>query len=602
MLAIRMLGAVLDATRLSEREREMVERGFQVAKGPMDALGTLRGFAAGLNGKREQELMLVREAIVACTDPALEADVAKAAEAMLEVLEFQEYRDETTGRVEKLGDIASMGLFVFHIWWRVARYGYDKTQSSEAHQWTLYLLNGATYERGQMKALKRQAKHHVSRCIVQLCESPALRSRAKGTLARCRTSDFVARAIAEAVECMQDGKLPNEGGLVSPDEFERKIDVGNYIGFKNGVYDVLNDRFMPKGRVPLNVLVSMSTNYDYASPDDPSFPEMRAQIEEFYRKLHASDYSDPSDAQLEAMWLLTGSLLFRGSMYKKVIVFLGSEGDNGKSTFTELIQLTLGDYAVTGNRRSLSGTVDQDTLDPDLMANYRALVCVFPEVQGTEGGLSCGFKFNCGKLKALTGQDDQSGRRLYHDTKSVPIGFKPVMHSNLMPVVDSGDAAASNRLHVAPFGSRFPEGLKEADVTRRCFPRIENLKELMGTWAPYHFLLMLEALREFRRRKCVLPPGAQHIEGSFAHKSLVAQTPEGKLRAWVEENYTHVPLREKDTGTKLETLFASYASAAPPVHTKLLGRSTLGKMLGAIFPGIGPVRSTTGATGIYLLR
>ena len=78
---------------------------------------------------------------------------------------------------------------------------------------------------------------------------------------------------------------------------------------------------------------------------------MRAQIEEFYRKLHADNYDDPNDERLAAMWLLSGSLLFRGNVCKKAYVFLGSEGDNGKSTFTELIQLTLGDYAVTGTFR-----------------------------------------------------------------------------------------------------------------------------------------------------------------------------------------------------------------------------------------------------------
>jgi hypothetical protein len=184
----------------------------------------------------------------------------------------------------------------------------------------------------------------------------------------------------------------------------------------------------------------------------------------------------------------------------------------------------------------------------------------------------------------------------------VPIGFKLVMHSNMMPVVDSGDTAATNRLHVAPFGSRFPEGLKEADVGRRRFPRIENLKEIMASWAPYHFLLMLEALRDFRRRNCVLPPGAQQIEGSFAHQSLVAQTPEGKLRVWVEENYTHVPLREKDGGTKLEALYAAYTTASPPVHQKLLGKILFGQMLNAVFPNIGPHKNTTSTAFFYLLR
>ena len=61
---------------------------------------------------------------------------------------------------------------------------------------------------------------------------------------------------------------------------------------------------------------------------------------------------------------------------------------------------------------------------------------------------------------------------------------------------------------------------------------------------------MLEALRDLRRRSCVLPPGTQQIEGSLMHQEVVAQTPEGKLRAWIEEHYTHVPLREKGTGTQ----------------------------------------------------
>lgn len=48
-------------------------------------------------------------------------------------------------------------------------------------------------------------------------------------------------------------------GLISPTEFERKMDTGNFIGLTNGVYDVAGDRFMPTGTVPLNVLISVTT-------------------------------------------------------------------------------------------------------------------------------------------------------------------------------------------------------------------------------------------------------------------------------------------------------------------------------------------------------
>ena len=228
-------------------------------------------------------------------------------------------------------------------------------------------------------------------------------------------------------------------------------------------------------------------------------------------------------------------------------------------------------------------------------------MCTFPEVQCVENGVGAGFKFNCGKRKALTG-DEQSCRGLYRDKMGVVIGFKPILHSNFMPVVDSDDAAARNRLWVARFGATFPAGLTEPDLARRRFPRIENLRGTMRQWAPFHFLLMLEALRDFRRRNCVLPPGAQQIEGSLMHQAVIAQTPEGKLRTWVEESFSHVPLREKDTCTKLETLYAAYTACTPPVHSKMLGKTTFGKMLNAVYPNVGPHKNTTSTVFLYLLR
>ena len=596
-----MLESVLGATTLTEPERGFVRRAFQISKEPLDPVSTLRGFAAGLNGKREQELMVIREAIVVCTDPALEADVPNAAEAMMCVLEFCERRD-SYGKVQSLGNIPDLGMFIFYIWRRVARYGYDDTQSSAAHQWTFYLFNGATYVRGQWERIAIRAEEHIHAVLRQLLDGPSLKARAESAFGRCYSSDYVARALVKTQMSLKNVERLVTCGLVDPEEFEREMDMGNFIGFTNGVYDILNDRFMPRGSVPLNVLVSMCTNYAYVGPDDAKFPEMRAQIEELYRTLHADDYENPNDERLAAMWLLSGSLLFRGNVCKKAYIFLGSEGDNGKSKFTEFIQLTLGKYAVTGSRSSLSGT-EQATLDPDLVANHKSLVCTFPEMQSGEGGVSSGFKFNCAKLKTLTGQDEQSARGLYRDKKCFVIGFKPILHSNFMPQVDSDDTAAQDRLWVARFGSTFPADVTEKDVARRRFPRIENLRDQMKEWAPYHFLLMLESLRDFRRRRCILPPGAQQIEGSLMHQAVVAQTPGGKLRAWVEEHYTHVPLREKDSGTKLESLYASYFSTAPPVHQKILGRNTFAKMLISIYPGVGPHRNLANTvSGIYLLR
>ncbi len=89
----------------------------------------------------------MREAIVACTDPALEASASPPRPRRYFACWNIASGVTHTANVQSLGNIADTAS--------------TKTQSSEAHQWTLYLLNGATYERGQWRAFKRQAKHHV---------------------------------------------------------------------------------------------------------------------------------------------------------------------------------------------------------------------------------------------------------------------------------------------------------------------------------------------------------------------------------------------------------------------------------------------------------
>jgi hypothetical protein len=80
------------------------------------------------------------------------------------------------------------------------------------------------------------------------------------------------------------------------------------------------------------------------------------------------------------------------------------------------------------------------------------------------------------------------------------------------------------------------------------------------------------------------------------------QSPEAKLRAWIESKYIRLSLREKDSGTKLEALHSAYVSVTPPVHQKPLGKTTLAAMLRAIYPGIGPHKNTSSSAFLYLIR
>jgi hypothetical protein len=142
-LARELMKQLLGASQMSEEQKEHAARGFQHAQTALDPLMKVKGLAEGLSGKREQELMAIREAITANTDAALEADVPKAAEHILEVLDYCE-RLDAYGKVQSLPNFPDLGLFLYYVWRRVARFGYDRTQSTAAHQWTFYLFNVAT--------------------------------------------------------------------------------------------------------------------------------------------------------------------------------------------------------------------------------------------------------------------------------------------------------------------------------------------------------------------------------------------------------------------------------------------------------------------------
>jgi len=55
-------------------------------------------------------------------------------------------------------------------------------------------------------------------------------------------------------------------------------------------------------------------------------------------------------------------------------------------------------------------------------------------------------------------------------------------------------------------------------------------------------------------------------------------SPEERLRVWVDANYTRILLREKDSGTMLEAIYAAYTTSAPHVHARFLGEILFGKM------------------------
>jgi hypothetical protein len=595
-----MLDQLVAASTLTDAEKENAVRGFQHAKRgsqTLDPLTKLKGYAEGLLGTREQELMRVRETIVAHTDPALEANVPLAAENMLKALDTLVYVG-ADGTQDGYTDVEYGGEFVFYVWNRVARLSFDSWQTATEKKHEFYLFNGATYKPGQKDEFVRQAFVHLKHIAEALREVPSLRIRAEKLVKRIAgAGDYFIKLTHYVLAEMQGEVKLAACGHISPSAFHDQLDAGPYIGFTNGVKDTERDIFMPIGQVGRNVLVSMTTKYPYVYPDDPRVVLATAEITSYYATLFSADASDPEDPLLRQAQLTMGSFVYPANVAKKIHVFLGPEGNNGKSAFAKFLNLTFGDYYGAGNIGALTPG-PRETLDVELVRNCKKLVVAFPEAQSSDrDGHSMNLKLDSGKLKVMTGNDTVIARIIYHMPQDVDIMNTPFMGSNNMPELDHGDPVACERVRVTRFGSTFTSGPE--DRARRVYKCVPDLKSKLTEWAPFHMLMLLGYLRLFNAAGRKLDAGDEHAAGSFANLAVLAQTPEGRLRLWVEANYTRVA--DKANGTRLEDLYTAYIAMAPPVHAKVLGRNHFAKMLESIYPGIGPHRSAE-ARGIYLLR
>jgi hypothetical protein len=186
----------------------------------------------GLSDNREHELAVVMEAIAANTDPALGADVPKAAEHLLRVLDDCKFRD-ARGRARSRGNSDDLGLFFYFVWRRISRYGFDGTQRSEARRWTFYLLDATTrtYEVGHPDMLHMRAKRHL-RSIVDcdiehrdgLVRNDTMKDRVMRLEVKCNSTDLVARGFAKMKMHLKDTALLRQCGLSSPRSFHLEME------------------------------------------------------------------------------------------------------------------------------------------------------------------------------------------------------------------------------------------------------------------------------------------------------------------------------------------------------------------------------------------
>jgi P4 family phage/plasmid primase-like protien len=277
---------------------------------------------------------------------------------------------------------------------------------------------------------------------------------------RMKTTSDKNNIMKEAIEIFHDP------------EFLKNMDSNRWlICFKNGVVD-LNEKIFRNG-LPTDY-ITKSTNINYEPFDENCDQSIVGEITTFMEEL----FPDPSLNNY--MWDHLSSVLIGINQNQTFHIYHG-RGSNGKSMLTDLMFMTMGEYAgsvpvsiITDKRPAIGGTSSEIMQ----LKGIRYAVMAEPKK---------GDKINEGIMKQLTGDASISARSLYQESETFAIQFHLVVCTNTLFEVTSHDDGTWRRIRVCDFESKFYEPEEERDYRGRkeykhLFPKNKNLKENMKKW------------------------------------------------------------------------------------------------------------------------
>jgi P4 family phage/plasmid primase-like protien len=268
----------------------------------------------------------------------------------------------------------------------------------------------------------------------------------------------------------KDRIIAEASNLFYDKNFIRLLNQNPYlVGFNNGTFDLKIKKF--RDGQPED-LISKSCGYDYVEfkGDEP----VLKNIEDFYDKIQPSP-----DVNL-LLKCYAASFFESGNKDQKIALMIGV-GSNGKGTWFDLIDGTLGEYYAT-----ISSTVftqkrgSSSNATPELANKYDTRALGFQEIDSDD-------KFHMGLLKSMTGQDKMEVRPLYGDPFSYIPQYKIFAAMNVEPNIESDDNGTWRRILKIDFPTIFKSNPKKPNE-RKGDP---DIREKIKGWYQGHSWLLL---------------------------------------------------------------------------------------------------------------
>ncbi len=159
-----------------------------------------------------------------------------------------------------------------------------------------------------------------------------------------------------------------------------------------------------------------------------------------------------------------------GSIEERAFFILHGGGANGKSTFLEAIRHVLGDYARTTAAEAVLTRRDEGA-SHDLARLKGARFVTASETNE-------GRRLDEARIKAITGGEAITARRLYHEAFEFVPTFSLWLATNHVPDIHGTDDGIWDRIHLIPFTQRIPEGERDP----RLLDKLRSEAEGMLAW------------------------------------------------------------------------------------------------------------------------
>lgn len=370
----------------------------------------------------------------------------------------------------------------------VKLYGNDIRYITEWGKW--FIWNGRYWAEDKTRRIEFLAKQVVTGMYIEASVEPDPDKRR--TLVKwAMTSEGQAR-----IEAMVRSAQSEPGITITHAQLDRGA---WFLNCKNGIVDLRTGKLHPHEK---DALLTKYVDVEYRT--DIDCPIWKA----FLDKIMASDADIINFIQRAVGYTLTGNVS------EKCLFFMyGPKGDNGKSTFVEVLLALLGEYCIKSPIEMLMARYGNPGIPNDIAQLPGRRFVVTSETEQ-------GRKLNETMVKDLTGMDTITARFMRQEYFSFQPTHKLWIYGNHKPVIKGRDDAIWRRIRMIPFLVQVPKAEQDKDLINKL------LTELPGilAWA-------VEGCMEWNRIGLSEP-------ASVAQATVAYKTEMDSLALWIESSCT----------------------------------------------------------------